>query len=577
MLMLGRELRLPDQLESHPPPTEFFPTHEHALKVQRRLQTVQKALRQRQMKVRQEDREEPPLYASGDKVWLMNKRQRRRENPKLQAKFVAPYQVLKALGNHTYLVERQGQSSIQSEGKLKPYHACQERLGQAPATLEPRRGPNIKGAQPSRPKKRQEEEKLLLEAAENRGQAITPGENPAGPEEGESQRRPPCSERINPATREKVSGELEANPVETEETTTPDSINPATQSTPVRHNPRPARTTRKPEWYGDGVCYSMELSENGSEVKQEGSKTVLTDRTKAFPLKHWFSLDDVKALEKMDCKGNTSLQDLLTLVTTSLKETEEALGAPEPVGVAAPKGDQEWEAAIAKASPSCHGEAVSEADDEDLDRTLTRELETVVTNGGESVVECDSLRAEPKAELNRARLCSVRQNNEGDRDGGRERNRQREGKKKRKIDNRKGESKRWRGKKETERGRVGEKKGRKEGEREEEKETRREFAYSSSPKLFLARKREICILRLRQEKRNNIMIEDDFLESSKQGMSNGKETSTTAVMPTCNEPFMIPVKTLRCSQDVYRPIVFVIGSHLDGRQAFHNQGPALGT
>ncbi|XP_067945403.1 blue-sensitive opsin-like [Watersipora subatra] len=39
-------------------------------------------------------------------------------------------------------------------------------------------------------------------------------------------------------------------------------------------------------------------------------------------------------------------------------------------------------------------------------------LETVVTNGGGSVAECDPLRAEPRAELSRAGLCSVRQDNE---------------------------------------------------------------------------------------------------------------------------------------------------------------------
>ncbi|XP_067947193.1 uncharacterized protein [Watersipora subatra] len=139
MLMLGRELRLPDQLESHPSPIEFFPAHKHALEVQQRLQRVHEALRQSQMEVRLEDKEEPPLYAPGNWVWLTNKRRRRGENRKLQAKFMGPYQVLKDWGNHTYLIERQGQSSIQSERMLKPYHACPERLGQAPATLEPRR------------------------------------------------------------------------------------------------------------------------------------------------------------------------------------------------------------------------------------------------------------------------------------------------------------------------------------------------------------------------------------------------------------------------------------------------------
>ena len=163
-------------------------------------------------------------------------------------------------------------------------------------------------------------------------------------------------------------------------------------------------------------CQKMVQKSNRKAVKW-------SSRTRPKRLKNSFSLDDVRALEKIDSKGNTSLQNLLTSITTSLKEAEEALGAPEPVGVAAPKGDQEWKEATAEASRSCPGKAVSEATDEDLDRTLTGEevcrvatissilrsrLETVVTNGGESVVECDPLRGEPRAELSRARLCSVR-------------------------------------------------------------------------------------------------------------------------------------------------------------------------
>ncbi|XP_067930889.1 uncharacterized protein [Watersipora subatra] len=61
MLMLGRELRLPDHLECHSPPTKFFPALEHALKVQQRLQTTHEALRRSQMEVRQEDKEKPLL------------------------------------------------------------------------------------------------------------------------------------------------------------------------------------------------------------------------------------------------------------------------------------------------------------------------------------------------------------------------------------------------------------------------------------------------------------------------------------------------------------------------------------
>ena len=81
MLMLGQELRLPNQLESHSPPTKFFPAYEHALKIQQRLQTVHEMLRQNKMEVRQKDREEPPLYAPGDWVWLMNECRRRGKTP----------------------------------------------------------------------------------------------------------------------------------------------------------------------------------------------------------------------------------------------------------------------------------------------------------------------------------------------------------------------------------------------------------------------------------------------------------------------------------------------------------------
>ena len=76
------------------------------------------------------------------------------EKPQATGEVCGTVSGLKGWGNHTYLVERQGQSSIQSEARLKPYHACPEKLGQAPATLKPRRGPSIKGARLSRLKKK---------------------------------------------------------------------------------------------------------------------------------------------------------------------------------------------------------------------------------------------------------------------------------------------------------------------------------------------------------------------------------------------------------------------------------------
>ena len=96
--------------------------------------------------MKQEDDDEPPLYAVGDLVWLENKKRRKGENPKLQLKFVAPYEVLAAWGSHTYQLQKQGQRSVQHESRLKPYRACVEPAGQAPATLEPTRRHKMKGA-----------------------------------------------------------------------------------------------------------------------------------------------------------------------------------------------------------------------------------------------------------------------------------------------------------------------------------------------------------------------------------------------------------------------------------------------
>ena len=144
--MLGRELRLPDQLQYHPPPAEFQPQHRFVQATKERLDQTHELLRQQQAEVRQEDHEEPLLFTEGDLVWLLNKRRRKGENPKLQPKFVGPYRVIEARKNHTYSIERQGQCSVQNENRLKLYTACPEPAGQAPTTLEPRRRPNMKGA-----------------------------------------------------------------------------------------------------------------------------------------------------------------------------------------------------------------------------------------------------------------------------------------------------------------------------------------------------------------------------------------------------------------------------------------------
>ena len=52
-------------------------------------------------------------------------------------KFVGPYEVVAAFDNHTYLLERLGQRTVQNECRLKLYRPCEEKTGQAPGTLDP--------------------------------------------------------------------------------------------------------------------------------------------------------------------------------------------------------------------------------------------------------------------------------------------------------------------------------------------------------------------------------------------------------------------------------------------------------
>ena len=79
-----------------------------------------------------------------------------------------------------------------------------------------------------------------MKATEKQRQEITPEEKPAGPEEGEHHR--PSSVKVNPVALEGVPGEPHSNPKEAGKSTTLEI-----PSATVWHNPRPARTTGKPE------------------------------------------------------------------------------------------------------------------------------------------------------------------------------------------------------------------------------------------------------------------------------------------------------------------------------------------
>ena len=111
-----------------------------------RMETTHEMLRFQQKEVRQQDCEEPLLFAPGEYVWLENKRRRKGINPKLQDKFVGPYEVLRSFPNHTYKISRQRQRSTQDEQRLKKYNVATGSAGRAPVEVKPRRGPNMKGA-----------------------------------------------------------------------------------------------------------------------------------------------------------------------------------------------------------------------------------------------------------------------------------------------------------------------------------------------------------------------------------------------------------------------------------------------
>ena len=233
MLMLGRELRLPDQLQHQPPPEESRPQNEFVIEMRDRLEQAHEALRQQQLEIRQDDQDEPLLFAPKDLVWLENRRRRKGENNKLQQKFVGPYQIIEAYSNHTYLIERQGQSSVQNEVRLKLYYPCTAEPGRAPASLEPRRRPNMKGALGNRRQKEATRETEVLM-------------NPPIPSETRQEMNP--TEEI-----------LEREPI------TEPAIEPATElsedqeptvaiPTPQTVSGRPRRATRKPIRYEDYEC-----------------------------------------------------------------------------------------------------------------------------------------------------------------------------------------------------------------------------------------------------------------------------------------------------------------------------------
>ena len=147
-----------------------------------------------------------------------------------------------AYSNHTYKIERQGQSSVQNELRLKLYHACAAEPGQAPTSLEARRRPNMKGAI------RQREREKLPEEID------ISTEFPAVPEptsEAATEPGPPVTE---PAAEPAVATEPRVA---------------APEPAPPVATGRPSRVTKRPIRFGDYECYPCEAEPNDAGIVPE--------------------------------------------------------------------------------------------------------------------------------------------------------------------------------------------------------------------------------------------------------------------------------------------------------------------
>jgi len=153
-LMLGREVRLPDQLVfgggTLTLDDEPLPRERYAVALTERMEAAHQFLRDKQFSLRTADSEEPHLFAVGDKVLIKNQRRVKGVSPKLMPKFVGPYIVTKSFPNHTYLVEAGGKMSVESEQRLKLFIPPSSSRGQAPQLLEPARQPSRTGARTRR-------------------------------------------------------------------------------------------------------------------------------------------------------------------------------------------------------------------------------------------------------------------------------------------------------------------------------------------------------------------------------------------------------------------------------------------
>jgi hypothetical protein len=136
-MMMGREVRLPDDLYHQATRAESQTTDSYAAELQERLAQAHELVRSKQLTVRVEGTEEPNLFKEGDWVWLKSKQKAKgmANARKLQPKFIGPFKIVESLPYHTYRVSRDGKTTIEHEGRIK-LHVTASQQGQ-PMPIQP--------------------------------------------------------------------------------------------------------------------------------------------------------------------------------------------------------------------------------------------------------------------------------------------------------------------------------------------------------------------------------------------------------------------------------------------------------
>ena len=129
MLMLGREIEVPLDVITEPPPDSPPLTTEYALALQQRLLGAHELARRHLGKAAERQKRNYDKRASskpfqvGDSVWLHNVRRRKGRNPKLDCPWEGPYLVVSVLSDVTYRMKRNrgAKPKVIHADRLKPY------------------------------------------------------------------------------------------------------------------------------------------------------------------------------------------------------------------------------------------------------------------------------------------------------------------------------------------------------------------------------------------------------------------------------------------------------------------------